>query len=265
MTLILAIPTQHGIVLASDTQYTSGEVRTTGPKIYPLNAQCAWAGAGEIALIQRVQEAIETASTHHSLAEFRDSLARMVQQSVRALLELDVLTEFVQADPSLLLSLHPGDFIFAEFNQGQPRMLHITSSGTPEWISSMFATGNGANFAYALMQKYQNIPLSLESASLLAFKVIDETIQVGAYGLDYPIDIWLIREEGLARLEEKELLLLAEATDTLRKKEIRLLRQVPFQFESVSKSKTKKKRDQSAQGEQSDQGDSKAKETAKKA
>lgn len=240
MTLILAIPTAQGIVLASDTQYTSGEVRTTGPKIYPLNGQCAWAGAGEIALIQRVQEAIEAASARHSLADLRDSLARMVQQSVRALLELDVLTEFVQSDPALLLSLHPGDFIFAEFNQGQPRMLHITSSGTPEWISSLFASGNGANFAYALMQKYQSAQLSLESASLLAFKVIDETIQVGAYGLDYPIDIWLIRETGLARLEEKELLLLAEATETLRQKEIRLLRQVPFQFDSTKPAKTNK-------------------------
>ncbi|PIQ25176.1 hypothetical protein COW36_22985 [bacterium (Candidatus Blackallbacteria) CG17_big_fil_post_rev_8_21_14_2_50_48_46] len=235
MTLILAIPTTQGIVLASDTQYTSGEVRTTGPKIYPLNNQCAWAGAGEIALIQRVQEAIESAPNRHSLNELRDTLARMVQQSVRTLLDLDVLTEFVQADPSLLLSLHPGDFIFAEYHQGEPRMLHITSSGTPEWISSLFASGNGANFAYALMQKYQNTSLSLESASLLAYKVIDETIQVGAYGLDYPIDIWLIREQGLGRLEETEMLLLAEMTETLRQKEVRLLHHVPFSFTGSEK------------------------------
>ena len=248
MTLILAIPTAQGIVLASDTQYTSGEVRSTGPKIYPLSAQAAWSGAGEVALIQRVEEAIDSLPHRQSLADLRDTLARMVQQSVKSLLELDVLTEFIQNDPSLLLSLHPGDFIFAEYQSGQPRMLHVTSSGTPEWISSFFAIGNGANFAYALMQKYQQTPMSLESASLLAFKVIDETIQVGSYGLDYPIDIWLIRETGLGRLEQAEMLMLAEATETLRQKEVRLLQQVPFSFVSSSEHKksTARKKKKSA-------------------
>lgn len=74
MTLILAIPTAEGIVMASDTQYTSGEVRTTGPTIYPLNAHCVWAGAGEIALIQRVQEAIASVLNRHSLTRCAASL-----------------------------------------------------------------------------------------------------------------------------------------------------------------------------------------------
>lgn len=231
MTLILALPTRDGIVMASDTQYTSGEVRSSGLKIYPLNQHCAWAGAGEIALIQRVQEGIEGIPTQHNLEELRDTLARIVQQSVRTLLDMDVLTEFVQGDPNLLLSLHPGDFIFSEFSEGEgARMLHITSSGTPEWIAGAFASGNGANFAYALMQKYQQTELGLEAAALLAFKVIDETIQVGAYGLDYPIDIWLVRDKGLARLEQPELEMLAAATETLRTKEIRQLRSTAPSF-----------------------------------
>lgn len=250
MTLILALPTSDGIVMASDTQYTSGEVRSSGLKIYPLNPRCAWAGAGEMALIQRVQEAISDIPTRHSLLELRDSLARIVQQSVRTLLELDVLTEFVQSDPSVLLALHPGDFIFSEFSQEEgARMLHITSSGTPEWVQGPFASGNGANFAYALMQKYQQEDLNLESAALLALKVIDETIQVGAYGLGYPIDIWLIREPdesvhretGLARLEEKDLELLVDATETLRKKEISLLKSTAPSFLKPSKKAVRKK------------------------
>ena len=235
MTLILTIPTDGGIVMASDTQYTSGEVRSSGPKIYPLNAQCAWAGAGEVALIQRVQESISDIPARHGLNDLRDTLARAVQQAVRSLLELDVLTEFVQSDPSLLLSLHAGDFIFAEYRDESPRLLHIAANGTPEWIKGSFASGNGANFAYALMQKYQDIELSLETAALLAYRVIEETIQVGAFGIDFPIDIWLIGPTGINRLEAADFEQLALASQTLRDKEVRLLRQIQIPFMRHSK------------------------------
>ncbi|MEZ0375502.1 MAG: hypothetical protein ACAI44_40820 [Candidatus Sericytochromatia bacterium] len=233
MTLILALPTAAGIVMASDTQYTSGEVRCSGPKIYTLNPNCAWAGAGEIALIQRVQEDIRDISARHGLAEVRDTLAHVVRQAVHALLELDVLTEFVQNEPSMMLALHPGDFVFAEYRDETPRMLHIAANGTPEWIPGFFASGNGANFAYALLQKYQDIPLSLENAALLAYRVIDESIQVGAFGLDYPIDVWLIGPKGIGRLDADELKQLATASETLRGKEIHLLQQVPLHFKPL--------------------------------
>lgn len=229
MTLIVAIPTEKGIVLASDTQYTSGEVRSSGPKIYALNSHCAWAGAGEAALIQRVREAAASLPAGHDLEQLRDALAQIVGQSVQSLLALDVLTDYVQSEPSLLLSLHPGDFVFAEYSQ-QPRMLHITANATPEWFSGCFASGSGANFAYALLQKYQDTALSLEQAALLAYRVIDETIQVGAYGLDYPIDIWLIGPEGLSRLEASEFSQLARASETLREQEIELLQQAHVHF-----------------------------------
>lgn len=230
MTLILALPTEQGIVLASDTQYTSGEVRSSGPKLYALSPQAAWAGAGEVALIQRVQEAIADLPAGHDLAQLRDTLARIVKQSVQSLLELDVLTDYLQGDPGLLLGLHPGDFIFAEYNNLQPLMLHIAANGTPEWFNSFFASGNGANFAYALLQKYQNIELTLDQAVLLAYRVIDETIQVGAYGLDYPIDIWLIDQQGLHQLDANDFETLAKASDVLRLKEIELLQSQKLHF-----------------------------------
>lgn len=239
MTLILALPTEEGIVMASDTQYTSGEVRSSGVKIYPINAHCAWAGAGEVPLIQRVQEAIRDLPAQRALQELRDTLAQVVRQAVHALIELDVLTEFVQADPAQLLGLHPGDFIFAEYLEGRPCLLHIAANGTPEWIPGFFASGNGANFAYALLQKYQDVPLSLESAALLAYRVIDETIQVGAYGLDYPIDIWLLRPEGIGRLEAAELRQLAAASHSLSDKEIHMLQQVPLHWHKKHKAHKK--------------------------
>jgi len=223
MTLILAIPTTQGIVLASDGQLTSGEVRASGHKLFRLNNHCAWGASGELALIQRVHEAISGLSAEPALAGLRDHVANAIKQCVTNLLQLDFRTQFFQGNPQGLLSLHPGDFVFVECRH-VPQVLHITAYGTPEWVDRPFATGNGANFAYALLQKYQGVELDLNKASLLAFKVIEEAIEVGAYGLGPPIEVWHVVAEGIKVLDEAQIAGLADAAKTLREAEIHLLR-----------------------------------------
>lgn len=220
MTLILAIPSKEGIVFASDGQVTTGDVRASGHKIFRLNQHCAWGGAGEVALIQRVREAIGTAD--HPLEQLRDSLATTIKQCVTALLNLDFRTPFFQGNPIALLSLHQGDFVFVE-SRNQPKVLHITSYGTPEWIDRPFAIGSGAVFAYALLRKYHGVPLSIEQAALLAFKVIEEAIEVGAYGLGPPIEVWQVLPSGVKVLDESRIAALSDAAGQLRDSEIQLL------------------------------------------
>lgn len=220
MTLILAIPSKEGIVLASDGQVTTGDVRASGHKIFRLNQHCAWGGAGEVALVQRVQEAIGTAD--QPLEQLRDHLATTIKQCVTALLNLDFRTPFFQGNPAALLSLHPGDFLFVE-SRDQPKVLHITSYGTPEWIDRPFAIGSGAAFAYALLRKYQGVQLSMEQAGLLAFKVIEEAIEVGAYGLGPPIEVWQVLPSDLKALDESRIAALNDAAGQLRESEIQLL------------------------------------------
>ena len=83
--------------------------------------------------------------------------------------------------------------------------------------------GNGDLFAYALLQKYQGRRLTLEKAAILAYKVIEEAIEVGAYGLGPPIDVWQVTEKGLKNLAADELADLAAAAHELREREIQLL------------------------------------------
>lgn len=220
MTLILAIPASDGIILASDGQVTTGAVRQHGRKILKLNEHCVWGGSGEVALIQRVQEGIGTAN--QPLEQLRDHLANAIKQCVTGLLNLDFRTPFCQGNPEALLSLHPGDFVFAE-HRSEARILHITSYGTPEWIDRPFATGTGAVFAYALLAKYQGVSLNVQQASLLAFKVVEEAIEVGAYGLGPPIEIWRLSPTGVERLDEARIAGLADAARQLREAEVRLL------------------------------------------
>jgi proteasome beta subunit len=223
MTLILAIPADDGIVAASDGQVTTGEVRTPGKKIHRLNDRIVWAGAGELALIQRVTERLATLPPDQTLANLRDQLGYMVKQCVTDLVQMDFRTQFLPPDPERLLQLHFADFMLAEFPR-KPEILHLSSLGSPEWVEDRpFVAGNGDLFAYALLRKYQGLKLDLERASLLAYKVIEETIEVGAYGLGPPIDVWQVTREEVKNLSATETEALAEAARDLREREIDLL------------------------------------------
>ncbi len=78
-------------------------------------------------------------------------------------------------------------------------------------------------FAYALLQKYQGLALNMDRASLLAYKVLEEAIAVGAYGLGPPIDIWQINNDGIKQLNDSEKAALEDASRALREAEVRLL------------------------------------------
>lgn len=228
MTLILAVPAAGAIVLASDAQVTSGQVRSHGQKLFELTEHCAWGAAGEVALIQRVGEAIAAVSTNQPLGNLRDQLANAIKQCVNTLLQLDFRTLFYQSDPQALLQLHPGDFVFVECLP-EPKILHVTSYGTPEWVQGPYATGSGEPFAYALLQKYEGVNLSLEQASVLAFKVIEEAIEVGAYGLGPPVHVWHVTPNGIERLDESRIAALSDAARGLRAEEVHLLGKYPLE------------------------------------
>jgi proteasome beta subunit len=224
MTLILVLPAREGIVMASDSQLTTGMVRSTGQKIWRLNERCLWAASGELALIQRVEERLKTLPPTASLQELRDHICQIVKECVTQLLQLDFRTGFLPQDPNLLLQLHPGDFVFAELAPS-PAVLHILLNGTPEWIKDRpFASGSGDMFAYALLQKYHGFDLDINKASLLSYKVLEEAIAVGSYGLGPPIDIWQISRDGIKQLSESEKAALEDASRTLRQAEIELLK-----------------------------------------
>ncbi|MDP2924430.1 MAG: hypothetical protein Q8O30_12065 [Candidatus Omnitrophota bacterium] len=225
MTLILSIPAKEGIVIASDSQVTSGQVRWQEKKIKQLNEKCLWSASGELALIQRFEEFVQQLPNRNQpLNNIRDSLSEIVKKAVTILLQQDFRTQFLQApglppNPEVLLQLHPGDFMFVEW-RGNPKILHLLANGTTEWINKPFASGSGGPFAYALLQKYQGYIYNLQKASLLAYKVLEESIEVGSWGLGPPIDIWQVSETGIKNLNEDEIAKLADASKVLREIEI---------------------------------------------
>lgn len=224
MTLLVAFEADDGIVFGSDTQLTSGIVRSTAQKIHPLGSHIVWSASGDVALIQRVQElSCDLPNANEPLENLRDILARLIKRAVSELLNLDFRTDFTKSAEGLL-RLHSADFLYADWRQGRGRILHIDITGTPEWIMGRWAaSGSGDLFAHALLGKYSAVSLNAAQASLLTYKVIQEAIQVGAYGLGEPIDMWIVREKGRYQLDSKTLALIDDLAETVRRAEVELL------------------------------------------
>ena len=215
MTIILAVPAKDGLIMASDGQitYTDG-IRAPGKKIFLLTRKCLWAASGRSALIQRVQERLSPlCESEATLESIRDNLAQTIKKCAQELFQLD------QQPPQ-------DSFVFVQY-VNQPRILQISVNGTPEWITTgPFAIGIGRMFAHALLQKYTTLfpdKIDVQKASLLAFKIIEEAIEVGAYGLGPPIDIWQIAQDKLKNLNEEEVSALADLSQGLRETELKLL------------------------------------------
>jgi len=231
MTLIIAIPASDGIVFGSDTQVTVGPIRSTATKIFHLNSHSLWAASGELAVIQRVTEQLTSyPKKDQPLISIRDDLGLMVKNTVEALLRVDFRTQFIAQNPDALLGLHPVDFLFVEHRE-KSRILHVLANGTPEWVEGRFAaTGNGNLFAYALLHKYANVPLAKERAKALAYKVIQEAIQVGAYGLGPPIDVWEITSAGKREMSEGEIAGLEDTVRLIRDREVQILKELQIEL-----------------------------------
>lgn len=229
MTLILSVQATDGIVFGSDSQVTAGPVRYTSEKIFELNKHALWAGSGEVAVIQRMEEQLlALPESGRPLAALRDTLSNAVSTIVRQMLQNDFRTGFLPPDPEALLTMHRADFLFAEICEGKPRVLHLLPNGTTEWIRGPFAaTGNGDLFAHALLKKFESTPLTLLPAKVLAYKTIEEAIEVGAYGLGPPIRLWTITPNGASRIGPEELAAIDDAARVLRENEVLKLAALP--------------------------------------
>ncbi|MCI0531069.1 MAG: hypothetical protein L0Y74_03855 [candidate division Zixibacteria bacterium] len=182
MTLILVIPSQNGTVVASDGQVSLGQTKTTSKKISKFNDSCVWGAAGDLALIQAVENGIsQITSKDKPLAEIRNDLCAVFPKCLSKM----------PSSPQP----YSCEFIFAEYRKSS-RILAINANGISVMLENVpFAIGSGELFAFALLQKYQNlIPDKIDNnlACVLSYRIIAETIQVVSGGVGPPIDVWEI-------------------------------------------------------------------------
>lgn len=200
MTLVVALVCRDGIVMASDGQVTlqssGGPVRQSAIKIKRFGQSILWSGSGEVGFMQKIEKALDSlpsASKKSSIEEVRqktiDIIYTLRHKALGRSRELHGREE-----GSRKASF--ADTLFCSYEKGKPKIIHINADAQDEDLEEFgyAASGIGDTFAYTLLRGKDIKSLSCEEGKLLAYKVIRESIDVGAFGLGEPIDIWVIGE-----------------------------------------------------------------------
>ena len=220
MSLLVVLPTPEGIVAASDSSFSFGQYRDRASKIFRLNDRVCWSAVGEYQLIQRVGSVLASMrDSSHSLKELLPTLASVVKSSVRDLLSMDFRTELYVNNLNAISSLHRADFVFLEWTT-EPQIIHLQSTGHPTLVTHPLFIGAGDSFAGALFQRFRHISLNLGSANLLAYRLVEETVQSELFSLSAPLELWNLTKEENRLLEEPEIARIKEELRTLRQHEI---------------------------------------------
>lgn len=200
LTLIIALACQDGVVLASDGQVTvpsaGGLVRQPGMKIHPLGSHIIYGASGTLGFIQRVGNWLDRLPTEikgAGLEALHDQIRNLVYQ---------VRTQALQRHRGLYgqgtdSSAEMGDFLFAEHKAGLSCILRVNTDGNAAWFEKMgiSALGIGDTFTYTILKNFPVGQLTIEAGKLLAYRTIKEAIDIGAFGLGEPIDIWTVTDE----------------------------------------------------------------------
>lgn len=205
MTLVLALICSDGILMASDGQSTfstsAGPMRLPSEKIRALAGRLLWGGSGAVGLLQKIEivlNDIDRATMSRPVAKVRAEIRGRVLREQKAAQDtyLNLAPQFPLPTAHILLSGYEGE---------RPWILEIDPNGTDTQLEEygFAAVGSGAHFAYAVLSGYGRHPWTLETGKVVSFKVIHEAINVAAFGLGPPIQMWEIpRSQPPRRVED---------------------------------------------------------------
>jgi len=223
MTLIIALACKNGIVMASDGQATGGSaggpIKMPIQKIYSINNHVLFGASGSVGVIQKSRLIISSLSQELDkewdfdlMERVRDSLFRVYKN------EIDRHRKFYQGTPQEDIQNAPiADVLLCNFikkgHNEQKIIWHIAPDCSDEMLDEIGygCSGSGDVFAHTLLKNYSVKDLDVEKGKIVAYRVIKEAIEIGAYGLGEPIDIWTITEKGCKRLTKEELMALDDA------------------------------------------------------
>jgi 20S proteasome alpha/beta subunit len=200
MTLIIALNCKDGIVMASDGQATGysagGPIRHEVKKIFKIGENVIFGASGSIGTIQKSLEIIQAFSKDLS-GGLTFNLKDRIRQKLFPLMknELERHKTF-HGEPD---GAPIADILLCVLNQdGSCKIWHIAPDCSDELLDDIGygCTGNGDVFAYTILKIFYVKDLDIERGKLIAYRVIKEAIEIGAYGLGGPIDIWSLDKKG---------------------------------------------------------------------
>jgi 20S proteasome alpha/beta subunit len=228
VTLILALRFREGLLLASDSQGTLAEpgnppIRLNTEKLFVLHGLAGWAASGAVGLTQRARYQLDrdTEIAGALRNEDREQCARKFFDPVNAL-QKEARNETVDGRPDEFATLIVG------YARREPFILEIDRSGSRQFLELPYgAIGSGYVFAMHAMLSvaHYNIErLSRPEAQALAYRIVDNAIQVAAHGLAGPVQILTVTEERAWVLSGEDVSEIRRRVDLWKQKDIEALK-----------------------------------------
>lgn len=223
--------------MASDGQATGGSaggpIRMPIQKIYPINSHVLFVASGSIGIIQKSKLVISSLSQELD-REWDFNIMEKVRESLFGVYKNEVNRHksFYQGTPLEDIRNAPADVLLCNFmkkgDTEQKIIWHIAPDCSDEMLDEIGygCTGSGDVFAHTLLKNYPIKELDVEKGKLVAYRVIKEAIEIGAYGLGEPIDIWTITEEGCKRLNNEEIMALEDTTNSWKETERKVFEKI---------------------------------------
>ena len=242
MTLVIALACKDGIVMASDGQVTGGSaggyVRFHSQKIFKINNNVLFGASGNIGTIQRAlaiiqafSQQLEEEMDYQKMEQIRVELFKIYKNEIdrHKAFYKDMELESIKHAPI-------SDIIISKFQDGEAFIWHISPDCSDELLQDIgyACTGNGDVFAYTILKNFNVKELDVEKGKLIAFRVIKEAIEIGAFGLGEPIDIWIVTDKGVKRLSTEEIEALEDSYLIWKRMEEKLFNKLYMEDENES-------------------------------
>lgn len=180
--------------MASDGQATEDAggqpVKFTADKIFQIGKSALWGGSGNGGAIGKVKVHLDNLGpskqgNHQELCRnFSEILLKVNHPRVHAHAQMG----FSQGSRPTAFAL----MVQYEGNEG--RIVDFMDSGADENYEQYGyqAIGSGSALARTSLHGYRTAELSLDQAKVLAYMTVQKAIDIAAYGLGPPVDIWTL-------------------------------------------------------------------------
>jgi proteasome beta subunit len=225
MTVILALRSADGLVLATDSQATqqmpgSTPVKSATRKLVMHGSHMIWAGTGAQGCNQRVElllsknhEMVGPENGRHAIGSAIHQCGNEVQKASN--------DSFVPYSAQASVEAWGG--IFCGSAADGLFIAEVDPNGGWQFHPEVAATGSGYAFAFlaAASVKHHNVSgKSLDHAKALAYRAIELTCDTAAFGVGLPVQMGVVTEDGAEILSEAEITGLKETVNLWKQAEV---------------------------------------------
>lgn len=193
MTLVVGLRGADGVVLASDSQATYGELKQSENKLFKMSYGVIWGSAGPFSATQDLYTAMEGAklSSNPNREEAKAAIQAAMRSTIAQLSDEDGVKQSFE-----------GLFAWYDASEERHYLLRGLRNGHVEFDRTYGAIGSGENlgrFGFTRTEFLQLRTLPLETTRLITYMVAEEAVRASSKAVDLPIQLALV-SRGEARV-----------------------------------------------------------------